>query len=296
MKGLRSTKKTMLRTLAAVVLGLFLAIGAFGCATKTETKQAAKPLPPATNMILATTTSTADTGLLDYLLPMFDKKYNVKTKPIAVGTGEAIAMGQRGEADVLLVHARAKEDKFMADGFGSLRKDVMYNDFVIIGPASDPAGIKGASPAKAFAAIAAAQAPFVTRGDNSGTYTKELSIWTKAALTPAGDWYVNVGQGMGEAAKIANEKQAYILIDRGTFLSLQKSISLVILVEDQKDLFNPYGVIIVNNAKFAKVNEVDAKKFVDWITSPEVQKLIGKFGKAKYGQALFTPSAATGNP
>ncbi len=296
MDGLEMKKTTARRAAAVAILGLFLALGAFGCTAKTETKKVTEKRPAATSLIVATTTSTADTGLLDYLLPIFDKKYNIKTKPIAVGTGEAIAMGQRGEADVLLVHARAKEDKFMADGFGSLRKDVMYNDFLIIGPAGDPAGIKGLSPDRAFAAIAAAQAPFVTRGDNSGTYTKELSIWTKTALTPAGDWYVNVGQGMGEATKIANEKQAYILIDRGTFLSLQKSISLGILVEGQKDLFNPYGVIIVNKAKFAKVNEVDAKKFVDWITLPEVQKLIGKFGKAKYGQALFTPSAATGNP
>lgn len=266
-----------------------------GCQTTTSTTVTNK-LPPVTNMILATTTSTADTGLLDYLLPIFDKKYNIKTKPIAVGSGEAIAMGQRGETDVLLVHSRAAEDKFMADGYGSLRKDVMYNDFVLIGPKTDPAAIKGLSPTAAVTAIAAVQSLFVTRGDNSGTYNKEVSLWTKANITPAGAWYVNIGQGMGEATKIANEKQAYILIDRGTFLSLKKSISLVILVEGQKELFNPYGVIIVNKAKFAKVNEVDAKKFVDWITSPGVQKLIGAFGRDKYGQALFTPSAATGNP
>lgn len=288
----RKTMSVFVILIAAIVL----AAGLSGCATKTETKKVVKKLPPATNMILATTTSTADTGLLDYLLPIFYKKYNVKTKPIAVGTGEAIAMGTRGEADVLLVHARAKEDKFMADGFGSIRKDVMYNDFVLIGPAGDPAGAKTLDPAKAFAAIAAAQAPFVTRGDNSGTYTKEMSIWTKSGITPAGNWYVNVGQGMGEAARIANEKQAYILIDRGTYLALKKTLTLVILVEKQKDMLNPYGVIIVNKAKFAKVNEIDAKKFVDWITSAEVQKLIGEFGKKKYGQALFTPSAATGNP
>jgi tungstate transport system substrate-binding protein len=292
----RTSNKVLSKTLAAMILIVAVALGAAGCATKNTTTQATKKLPAATNMILATTTSTADTGLLDYLLPIFDKKYNVKTKPIAVGSGEAIAMGQRGEADVLLVHSRAAEDKFMAGGYGSLRKDVMYNDFVIIGPSNDPAKIKGKGPADALAAIAAAQAPFVTRGDNSGTYNKEVAIWKKAAITPSGAWYVNVGQGMGEATKIANEKQAYILIDRGTFLSLKKSISLVILVEGQKDLFNPYGVIMVNKAKFAKVNDVDAKKFVDWITSPDVQKLIGKFGIAKYGQALFTPSAATGNP
>jgi tungstate transport system substrate-binding protein len=297
MKVSRIANKTLLRVFAALVLGLLLSLGAFGCAAKTETKKVAeKKLPPATSLILATTTSTADTGLLDYLLPIFDKKYNVKTKPIAVGTGEAIAMGQRGEADVLLVHSRANEDKFMADGFGSVRKDVMYNDFVLIGPAGDPASVKGQGPSKAFAAIAAAQAPFVTRGDNSGTHNKEKSVWTKAAVTPAGDWYVNVGQGMGEAARIANEKQAYILIDRGTYLALKKTLTLVILLEGQKELLNPYGVIVVNKAKFDKVNEVDAKKFVDWLVTPEVQTMIGEFGVKKYGQALFTPSAATGNP
>lgn len=205
-------------------------------------------------------------------------------------------MGQRGEADVLLVHSRANEDKFMADGFGSIREDVMYNDFVLIGPAADPAGAKGQTPAKALAAIVAAQSTFVTRGDNSGTHNKEKTLWTKAGITPEGAWYVNVGQGMGEAARIANEKQAYILIDRGTYLALKKTLTLVIMVEGQKEMLNPYGVIVVNKAKFDKVNEVDAKKFVDWITRPEVQKLIGQFGVKKYGQALFTPSAATGNP
>jgi tungstate transport system substrate-binding protein len=264
-----------------------------GC-TKTVTKVVTKQAP--TTLILATTTSTADTGLLDYLLPIFEKKYNVKVKPIAVGTGEAIGMGERGEADVLLVHARAKEDAFMAAGNGSVRKDVMYNDFVLIGPESDPAGAKGLSPAKAFAAIAIAKAPFVNRGDASGTDTKEKGIWKNAAITPAGDWYIVTGQGMGESVKIAEEKQAYILIDRGTYLALKKTLTLEIIVEGQKELFNPYGVIIVNPAKFTRVNDKDATKFVDWIVSDEVQKLIGEFGKDKYGQALFTPSAATGNP
>jgi tungstate transport system substrate-binding protein len=296
MPVIRTANKTFFRVLTAIVLGLILAMGPFGCATKTETKKTVVKKPPATTMILATTTSTADTGLLDYLLPIFDSTYNIKTKPIAVGSGEAIAMGARGEADVLLVHSRAAEDKFMADGYGSLRKDVMYNDFVIIGPAGDPAKIKGQGPAKALAAIASAKSVFVTRGDNSGTYTKEKTLWTKAGVTPSGDWYVNVGQGMAEATKIANEKQAYILIDRGTFLTLKKTISLVILVEGQKELFNPYGVIVVNKAKFAKVNDVNAKKFADWITSKEVQKSIGMYGKKKYGQPLFIPSAATGNP
>ncbi len=287
------TRKRFVVIAAALAVSLILSIGLFGC-TKTVTKTVVKPAP--TNLILATTTSTADTGLLDYLLPMFEKKYNVKVKPIAVGTGEAIAMGQRGEADVLLVHSRTNEDKFMAEGYGSVRKDVMYNDFVLIGPKNDPAGAKGQTPAKAFAAIANAKAPFVSRGDNSGTHNKEKSIWTKAAVTPSGDWFIVTGQGMGESTKIANEKQAYILIDRGTYLSLKKTLTLEIKVEGQKELFNPYGVIIVNPAKFTRVNSKDAQKFVDWITSADIQKLIGEFGVKKYGQALFTPSAATGNP
>lgn len=289
------TKRRLFGLAAVLAITLVLAIALAGCEeTKTETQKTVTK--PPTNMILATTTSTADTGLLDYLLPIFEKKYNVKVKPIAVGTGEAIAMGERGEADVLLVHSRAKEDAFMAAGFGSLRKDVMYNDFVLLGPKNDPAGAKGQGPAKAFAAIAAAQAPFINRGDASGTDTKEKSIWTKAGIAPSGAWYIVTGQGMGESLKVAEEKQAYILADRGTYLAQKKNLTLEIIVEGQKELLNPYGVIIVSKVKWPRVNEVDAKKFVDWITSPDVQKLIGEFGKKKYGQALFTPSAATGNP
>jgi tungstate transport system substrate-binding protein len=289
-------KRGRLLVIAAVLaLCLVLAIGLVGC-TETKTETETKPKPAPTNMILATTTSTADTGLLDYLLPIFEKKYNVKVKPIAVGTGEAIAMGEKGEADVLLVHSRAKEDAFMAAGFGSVRKDVMYNDFIIIGPKADPAGTKGTTPTVSFTNIANAKSPFISRGDASGTNTKELAIWTKTGITPSGDWYIVTGQGMGESTKIAEEKQAYELIDRGTYLAMKKTLTLEIMVEGQKELFNPYGVIIVSKAKFTKVNEVDAKKFTDWITSDEVQKLIGEYGKKKYGQALFTPSAATGNP
>jgi len=278
-------------TLVLVVL----ATGLFGCTTKKEVKKE-KPKPPATNMILATTTSTQDTGLLDEILPEFEEKYNVKVKTIAVGTGEAIAMGQKGDADVLLVHSRKSEDEFMAAGYGSVRKDVMYNDFVLIGPENDPAKTKGQSPTAAFKAIADSGSLFVSRGDDSGTHKKEKTIWEKAGIKPAGDSYISTGQGMGESARVANEKQAYLLIDRGTYLSLKKTLKLVILVEGQKELLNPYGVIIVNPEKFPKVNSKDATKFVDWITSPDVQKMIGDYGKKKYGQALFTPSAATGNP
>jgi tungstate transport system substrate-binding protein len=167
----------------------------------------------------------------------------------------------------------------------------MYNDFLIVGPLDDPAGTKEQSPSKAFAAIAAKGAPFVSRGDNSGTHKKELSIWEKAGIEPSGDWYISAGQGMGESTRIANEKQAYILIDRGTYLSLKKTLKLVVLVEGQKELFNLYGVIVVDKAKFPRVNSKDAVKFASWITSPEIQKMIGEFGKKKYGQALFVPNA-----
>jgi tungstate transport system substrate-binding protein len=288
-------KQSFLLKAGITLVLVVLATGLFGCTTKKEVKKE-KPKPPATSMILATTTSTQDTGLLDEIVPKFEEKYNVKVKTIAVGTGEAIAMGEKGDADVLLVHSRKSEDKFMADGNGSVRKDVMYNDFIIIGSEKDPAGIKGQVPSKALAAIAAAGSPFINRGDASGTDKKEKDLWTKAGVTPSGDWYIKTGQGMGESARVANEKQAYILIDRGTYLSLKKTLKLVILVEGQKELFNPYGVIAVNPAKFPKVNNKDAMNFVNWITSAEVQKMIGDFGKKKYGQALFTPSAATGNP
>lgn len=277
--------------LLSIGVGLLLTVAlavlaGAGCTTATI-KEGKAP----TDLILATTTSTQDTGLLDDLLPKFEKKYNVKVKTIAVGSGEAIAMGERGDADVLLVHSRKAEDEFMAKGYGSLRKDVMYNDFAIIGPSSDPAGIKGKSPTQAFAAIAAKAAPFISRGDNSGTHNKEKSVWEKAGIKPAGDWYVLTGQGMGESVRIANEKQAYILIDRGTYLSLKKTLKLVVLVEGEKDLLNPYGVIVVNPNKFPRVNNADATRFANWITSAEVQKLIGEFGRTKYGQALFVPSA-----
>lgn len=279
----------------AVLLPVFLLLFLFGCQTeKTEKKE--KPKPPATNMILATTTSTQDTGLLDEIIPKFEAKYNVKVKTVAVGTGEAITMGEKGDADVLLVHSRKSEDKFMADGNGSVRKDVMYNDFVIVGPESDPAGIKGKTPAEALNAIAASGSPFISRGDDSGTHKKEKDIWAKAGITPSGDWYISTGQGMGESARVASEKQAYLLIDRGTYLALKKTLKLFILVEREKELLNPYGVIAVNPQKFPKLNNKDAMNFVNWITSDEVQKMIGEFGKKKYGQALFTPSAKTGNP
>ena len=278
------------------LIAVLIVTAIVGCTGENKTTSETEKKGPPTNIILATTTSTADTGLLDYLLPMFEAKYNVKVKPIAVGSGEAIAMGQRGEADVLLVHSRADEDKFMADGNGSLRYDVMHNDFVVLGPKGDPAKTKGKLAAPAFTAIGAAKSPFVTRGDNSGTHKKELKIWTKAGITPAGQsWYIVTGQGMGESLRVADEKQAYILADRGTYLATKKSLSLVLLVEDDTDLFNPYGVIVVSKTKFPDVNETDAKLFADWLVTVGVQQKIEAFGKDKYGESLFyagTPSTS----
>lgn len=243
-------------------------------------------------IILATTTSTADTGLLDHLLPTFKAKTGIEVKAIAVGTGEALAMGRRGDADVLLVHSRKAEDAFMAEGFGALRLDVMHNDFLLVGPATDPAKAQGQAPAEALKRIAAAGAPFVTRGDDSGTHKKELELWKGAALAPAGQaWYLSTGQGMGESARIADQKQAYLLIDRGTYLALKATLKLVPIAEGDKALFNPYGVIVVNPAKHPKAKAAEAKAFAEWLVSEEGQALIGAFGKAKFGQPLFFPDA-----
>ncbi|MDP3014723.1 MAG: substrate-binding domain-containing protein [Candidatus Subteraquimicrobiales bacterium] len=242
-------------------------------------------------LILATTTSTMDTGLLDVLLPVFEKKYDVHVKPIAVGTGEAISLGKRGEVDVLLVHSPEAEEEFVAEGYGLNRKAVMHNDFVIIGPRADPSKIKGLKPIEAFKKIAEAQTNFVTRGDESGTHRKELKLWQKTDIEPDGNWYIESGQGMAETIRIANEKLSYTLADRGTYLSLRKSIELIILVEKDEDLFNPYGVIAVNPGKFPKVNYEDARKFIEFLTSKEAQMIIEDFGKEKFGEPLFFPDA-----
>ena len=245
-----------------------------------------------TEVILATTTSTYDSGLLDELLPAFEEETGFKVKPIAVGTGEAIAMGERGEADVILVHARSSEDEFVEGGYGIGRKDVMHNDFVIIGPESDPAVIKGMSSAgEAFQAVSETENPFVSRGDNSGTNKKELKIWENAGIEPQGDWYIESGQGMGATLRIADEKQAYTMTDRGTYLSQEETLSLIILVEGDGILFNPYGVIPVNPDKHKDIdiNYEGACAFADFITGERGQAIIKEFGVEKYGQPLFYP-------
>ncbi len=285
----------MNKKILALLIGLTLMMSLFaGCGTgttTTTTTTTTTPTPADPELILATTTSTQDSGLLDVLIPAFEKKTGYKVKVIAVGSGEAMTMGQKGDADVLLVHSRKAEDQFMTDGYGSDRKDVMYNDFMIIGPESDPAKIKGTKDAvAAFKAISDTKSPFISRGDKSGTNTKELSIWEKAAITPTGEWYKVAGLGMGETFRMADETKAYTLIDRATFLAQKDKYKLIIVVEGDKNLFNPYGVIQVSSAKFPNINKDGAKAFADYITSEEGQKLIGEYGKDKWGQALFIPS------
>ncbi len=239
---------------------------------------------------MSTTTSTENSGLLSVLLPPFEEAFNVKVDVIAVGTGKALELGRNGDVDVVFVHARAAEDKFVADGFGVNRRDVMYNDFIIVGPEEDSAKIKGVkTAAEALKKIAEAQASFISRGDDSGTHQKEKEIWKAAGITPEGKWYQEAGQGMGPVLTIANEKRAYTLADRGTYLAYTAKIDLKVLCEGDPMLYNPYGVIAVNPAKFSHVNYLKAMAFIGWVTSQEGQKIIQEFGKEKFGEPLFYP-------
>ncbi len=245
------------------------------------------------NLILATTTSTQDSGLLDVLNPIFEKKTGYFVKTIAVGSGQAMAMGSKGEADVLLVHSPAAEKKFMEEGNGINRRLVMHNDFVIVGPPSDPAGIKGMkSAAEALKQIAAKGGIFMSRGDNSGTHAKEKTLWKAAGINPEGQkYYQQTGLGMGQTLNVSAEKKAYTLTDRGTYLALKKNLGLDILVEGDNVLLNVYHVIEVNPAKFDKLNSPAAKAFAEFMVSKEVQDIIAKFGVDKYGSPLFFPDA-----
>ncbi len=244
-------------------------------------------------IILATTTSTRDSGLLDVLLPAFEKSSGYTVKMIAVGTGQALKMGEEGNADVLLVHAPKSEKEFMANGFGLERLLVMHNDYIIVGPAADPAGIKGSATApEALKKIAEAKATFVSRGDDSGTNKAELTLWTKAETDPAGQsWYLETGQGMGDTLRVTSEKAGYTMTDRATYLAQKDNLSLDILVEGDASLLNIYSVITVNPAKWPLVNLDGAKAFAAFMVAADTQKLIGEFGIEKYGQALFFPDA-----
>jgi len=240
-----------------------------------------------TRLRMSTTTSTENSGLLKVLLPPFEKSCDCKVDVIAVGTGKALKLGEMGDVDVVFVHARALEEKFVADGFGVNRRDVMYNDFVIIGPSSDPTGMKGAkTAAEAFSRIAAQDAVFISRGDESGTHQKEKEIWKSAGITPKGGWYVEAGQGMGEVITMATERRGYTLADRGTYIAYKKKTDLVTLFEGEKGLFNPYGVIAVNPKKHPHVKYDLAMKFIDFVTSMEGQGIIANF-KINEEQVFF---------
>jgi len=239
---------------------------------------------------MATTTSTENSGLLDVLLPPFEREFNVKVDVIAVGTGKALKLGENGDVDIVFVHAKAAENKFVNDGYGVNRRDVMYNDFIIIGPKEDPAGIKGMRDvAMALKQIADNKSPFVSRGDDSGTHKKEKSLWKAAGIVPKGSWYMETGQGMGPTLQIADEKRGYTMTDRGTYLFYKDKIDLHILVEGDERLFNPYGIIAVNPAKHPHANYVYAMALIGWVTSVEGQKIIADY--KKFGEALFHPMA-----
>jgi len=245
-------------------------------------------------VILSTTTSTQDSGLLDVLVPLFERRTGYTVKTIAVGTGQALALAARGEADVVLAHAPALEKKYVDEGKMLDRRLVMYNDFVIIGPADDPAKVKGMKrAADAMKTIAASGSRFVSRGDNSGTHVLEKSLWKLAGVEPHGAWYIEAGQGMGATLGIADDRKAYTVTDRGTYLAFQKRVRLPILLEGDKPLLNIYSVMKVNPSNGPRVNAAGGAAFADFMLSPEVHAAIKTFGVDKYGQALFVPVAGT---
>ena len=274
------------------LLALVLILASCGGALAPSSPSPASKTPPANpNLLVATTTSTQDSGLLDVLIPDFEKKTGYKVKTSAVGTGQALAIGERGDADVVLVHAPSLEADFMAKGAGDRRLLVMHNDFIVVGPPSDPAKIKGLPIDQAFRAIAAAGAPFISRGDKSGTDTFEKSIWQQVGITPDRKWYVEAGVGMGQTLTIASEKKAYAVTDRGTYLARRAQLQLDVLVEKDVKLLNVYHVITVNAQRFPRVNKAGADAFADYLVAPETQQLIGSFGVQQYGQPLFFPDA-----
>ena len=248
--------------------------------------------PAANELIILSTTTTQDSGILRILTDAFAKKSGLTVKAIVAGSGDILKQGARGEGDVLITHSPDAEKLWMADGNGTSRRLVMYNDFVIIGPEGDPAKIKGLKSADALRRIAETKSPFVSRGDQSGTHVRELAMWKRAGIDPKGQaWYRETGQGQGQTMDVASQFQAYAFTDRGTYLTQAKRIGLPILVENDPALFNIYHVMPVNSARFPKVNAAGGQAFADWIVSPEGQDIIGEFGKAQYGRSLFVPAA-----
>jgi tungstate transport system substrate-binding protein len=302
------------RTKSSVILCFVLAIALLTLACSTASvpannataADATSPGQPTTqsppqlanpDLILTTTTSTQDSGLLDVLIPLFERSTGYKVKAIAVGSGAALAMGERGEADVLLAHAPADEVKLVNSGAAINRLLVMHNDFVLVGPSGDPAGVKGlASASDGLKRIASSGALFISRGDNSGTHKKELDLWAAASATPSGGWYQQSGSGMGQTLSIASEKNGYTLTDRATYLALKKNLDLQVVLEGDASLLNIYHVMQVNPKKHAKVNSVGAKAFVDFMVSGQSQEAIKAFGVDKYGEPLFFPDAGKPEP
>lgn len=249
--------------------------------------------PQSQSLLLVSTTSTQDSGLLDVLLPAFTAQTGYNVQMVAVGSGQALKIGEQGNADIILLHSPAAEKEFIANGFGIDRRLVMHNDFVIVGPPSDPAALRTQPTLDSiFKVIFSSASTFVSRGDESGTHVKELTLWKNAGLDPVGqDWYLETGQGQGATLSIASEKGAYALTDRGTYLAYQSNLDLVILFEGAPSLLNVYHVITVNPEKFQNINLAGAQAFADFITSPEGQKIIGEFGVEQYGEPLFFPDA-----
>lgn len=239
---------------------------------------------------LGTTTSTEDSGLLKYLLPEFEAKYNLRVHVISTGTGKALKLGENGDVDALLVHSRPDEEKFISDGFGVNRRDVMYNDFIIVGPANDPAKVRGMTDAvAALKKILVTKSPFISRGDQSGTHKMEQRLWNMAGVQPVGDYYLSIGQGMGETLNMASSKQAYTLSDRGTYIAYKQRATLDVLVTGDPRIYNAYGVMAVNPKRYASVNFEGAQKFIGWITSADGQQRIASF--RAHGEQLFFPNA-----
>jgi tungstate transport system substrate-binding protein len=303
----------MLKSEETIVIRLTLCVLAVvGCAAVPDSGAAGAA---ERTLTLATTTSTDNSGLLSHIHPDFEKKTGIRVRVVAKGTGASLQLARDGNADVVLVHAREQEEQFIAEGYGVMRRDVMYNDFVILGPQEDPAGIRGiTAPADAMRSIAQGNHPFVSRGDGSGTHVREQQLWRRTGLPletdtvtsfgegqkksfdstrPPGAWYVSVGQGMGKTIMVATEKRAYTLADRGTYytfaLGTPAKTDLAILSEGYESLHNPYGVIAVNPARHPHVNFTGAGKYIEWITSPEVQEMIGRY--AVQGKTLFHPGA-----
>ncbi|MCX5779713.1 MAG: substrate-binding domain-containing protein [Firmicutes bacterium] len=284
--------KVKKKSLALLLILIFAFVALAGCASKQAAVQPV-PTPANPNVILATTTSTQDSGLLDVLIPEFQKQTGYVVKTVAVGSGAALTMGEKGEADVLLVHSPAAEKALVEKGFGTNYLLVMHNDFIIIGPASDPAGIKGSATAiDALKKIAAKGSPFISRGDKSGTDTLEKGLWKTAGIPQVvGASYQETGQGMGATLTVAEQKSAYTITDRATYLAQKKNLTLVILVEGDKSLLNIYHVMTVNPEKWPKVNAAGGKAFDDFMVAPATQQIIAKFGVDQYGQQLFYPDA-----